>query len=116
MEPSIPHAYSTELGPSFQTLPPESPQKDEAYLRHRKIIIPVFIFLTLLLFCLGYVDHLTTPPTTFTANTLVEIPPGYTLDEIALALKNASVIRAPLQFELLVQHYQKERGVLSGAY
>ncbi len=116
MEPSIPHAYSTELGPSFQTLPPESPQKDEAYLRHRKIIIPVFIFLTLLLFCLGYVDHLTTPPTTFIANTLVEIPPGYTLDEIALALKNASVIRAPLQFELLVQHYQKERGVLSGAY
>jgi UPF0755 protein len=31
-------------------------------------------------------------------------------------LKKSSVIRSPLFFELLVQHYEKERGILSGVY
>lgn len=101
------------MEPAF---PPSDIPKEEAHLRHRRVIIPIFILSTLLLALLGYVNFLTTPPPTFISGTLVEVPPGYTLDEIAAALKNASIIRSPLLFELLVQHYEKEKGVLSGAY
>lgn len=96
--------------------PQSDAPKEEAHVRHRRVVVPVFMFTTLLLIFVGYMNHLTTPPPTFTTGTLVEIPEGYTLDEIANSLKNSSVIRSPLLFALLVQHYEKERGILSGVY
>ncbi len=106
---------SQPLITKIQSPRPEA-SNEEPHVRHRKVIIPVFIFTTLLLIFVGYVNHLTTPPPTFASGTLVKIPEGYTLDEIANTLKNSSIIRSPLLFELLVQHYEKERGILSGVY
>ena len=113
MEPREKNIYVTEIGsPYFR----ENAPKEDTHRSHRRIIIPVFVVTTLVLAMLAYVNHLTTPPKEFKSGTLVEIPSGYTLDEIATTLNTSSVIRSPLMFELLVQHYEKERGVLSGVY
>lgn len=113
MESSRPNDYVTVMRP---LTPQTTPPPEAVHVRHRRIIIPFFICATLLLVFLGYFNVLTTPPATFKSDTLIEIPSGFTLDQIAEELGEASVIRSPLLFELLVQHYEKERGILSGVY
>lgn len=112
MEPREQSKFTTEIMPPFF----DHDALEATHKRHRRVVIPVFLVTTSLLVFFAYVNYLTTPPKEFKSGTLVEIPSGYTLDDIAGELKHASIIRSPLLFELLVQHYEKEKGILSGAY
>ncbi len=84
----------------------------------RTILGPIVFFLMLVLILgtlwNGYI--LTTPPEDFKANTLIDIPSGYSLQSIGKLLYEKSIIRSPLYFNLLVAHEGKEKSIASGMY
>ncbi len=75
-------------------------------------VVGLLLFFTLLV--VGY--YYTRPPQEFSTETIIEIPSGYTLDAIGNLLEAKSIIRSPLFFKLLVQHYGKEHAVPEGMY
>ncbi len=75
-----------------------------------------FLFLAVF-FGLSYWCYiLTTAPASFAAETLLEIPAGYSLQSIGKLLQEKSIIRSPLYFSLLVAHEGKEKNVSAGMY
>lgn len=88
----------------------------QSHVSHMRILIPLVILLSFALAGLAYVNAQLSPPESFSPGTVIVIPDGYTLKEIATQLTTASVIRSPLFFALLVQHYGKENSIPSGTY
>ncbi len=77
----------------------------------------VFLLILALLAGTGWNAYtLTTPPQDFQANTLIDIPSGYSLQSIGKLLRDKSIIRSPLYFSLLVTNEGKEKSIASGMY
>ena len=114
MPPREKNKFTADLSGTGDRLPLTPGGKE--HHAHLRVLIPVIILLTALLLLLGEINLLTIPPAAFRPDTLVEIPLGYSLDAIAVRLHEDSVIRSPLLFKLLVQHYGKEKGVPAGIY
>lgn len=113
----MPPDPQNEYRPVIQNRP-NSPKRESGreYISHLRILIPLVLVLSVLLFFLGYVNLLMSPPELFPSGRQIEIPEGNTLSAIAAQLYDASVIRSPLLFKLAVQHYGKEKSIPAGAY
>ncbi len=98
---------------TFSSLEPELESTSGSPARGRVLFAALLFFLVPLL---GWGYYTLQPPQEFIPNTTIEIPSGYTLDDITKLLEEKSVIRSPLVFKLLIQYYGKEHAVSGGMY
>lgn len=113
MPPSSSEKLVTRLPDSYVSAVPPPEKKYRTLFWFLKGIL----VLTLIVGgCFTYLNTMTRAPRDFRVDTQIEIPLGYTLDAIASKLETESLIRSPLLFKLLVQHYGKEKEIPAGVY
>ena len=105
----------TQQGEFRTVLLPKSQQGGGGTPRRSSFFFPLFFLFALM--GIGYWAYiLTTPPPAFTQNTLLDIPPGYSLQSIGKLLEEKSIIRSPMYFSLLVAQSGREKSVSAGTY
>ena len=100
--------YRTILGENETRLPADISKKKSKFF-----LFAVFFAGALLSL---FIYTLTTVPANFTPGTYVEIPEGYTLQSIGKLLKEKSIIRSSVMFNLLVLKEGKEKNIPAGTY